>query len=505
MDNLQKLKLNTFVSLLNRMVLMLSGLILPRIILQAYGSEVNGLVNSIGQFLSIITFLDLGVGSVVQSALYKPLAIKDGMQTSRILKAAKNYFRSISYILLGYVGLLILFYPIIIADKSFNFIDIMLLIVAISISQFTQYYFGIINEFLLNADQKGYIQSGTEIIVVILNLVASIFLIFVGTPIYIVKLATSTIFLIRPIYLYYYVRRHYDLDKNIQLIEDPLPQKWSGMGQHIAYSIQSSTDVTVLTIFSSLLNISIYSIYSLVINAIKLLISSFTVGIQSFFGNLLATNKISTLNEMFTKMEWGLHTLITFIYSLAMVLIVPFVMVYTQGVKDVNYYQPAFAFWLVLSGFFFSLRIPYQAIVFANGDFKSTQLSSYIEAGVNIVSSIILVNLIGLTGVAVGSFLAMIYRIFYLVWYLSKKIVYRRAQIFMKNLLVDVITFLFIYFVGKYLLTIFSIGNFLEWIIVSCYVGVISIIFVFVINFLFYKETFKGVIKQIFQFKHGGE
>ena len=55
-------------------------IILPRLILVAFGSDVNGLVNSIDPFLRIISLLDLGVGAVVQSSLYKPIAENDEHQ-----------------------------------------------------------------------------------------------------------------------------------------------------------------------------------------------------------------------------------------------------------------------------------------------------------------------------------------------------------------------------------------------------------------------------------------
>src|SRR5690554_5641619 len=106
--------MNSVTSPINRIVRIMSGLILPRLILLYFGSETNGLVASIRQFLSIIAFLDLGVGSVVQSALYKPLAKKNYEQINAVLSAARSYFQKIAYILIIYVSALIIFYPILI-------------------------------------------------------------------------------------------------------------------------------------------------------------------------------------------------------------------------------------------------------------------------------------------------------------------------------------------------------------------------------------------------------
>ena len=72
-----KLALNTVISLLNQLVVIVCGFILPRMFLVSYGSAVNGLQSSISQFLGFIALGELGVGAVVQSALYKPLAQKN--------------------------------------------------------------------------------------------------------------------------------------------------------------------------------------------------------------------------------------------------------------------------------------------------------------------------------------------------------------------------------------------------------------------------------------------
>lgn len=157
MNRNQKLKLNTHSSLVSKFTILISGFVLPKLILNNYGSEINGLVNSITQFLSVITFLDLGVGSVVQSALYRPLAQENNEEISRIIKSVKRYFRNIALILLIYVIILAIVYPQIIESNNLDVLSTVFLILAISINQFGQYYFGIVNELLLNADQKAYI------------------------------------------------------------------------------------------------------------------------------------------------------------------------------------------------------------------------------------------------------------------------------------------------------------------------------------------------------------
>ena len=86
----KKLALNTICSLANQLVIVICGFILPRMFLVSYGSAVNGLQASISQFLAFITLCELGVGAVVQSSLYKPLATKNELEISQIVCSAET-------------------------------------------------------------------------------------------------------------------------------------------------------------------------------------------------------------------------------------------------------------------------------------------------------------------------------------------------------------------------------------------------------------------------------
>ena len=108
----KKLYLNTFLSMIYQAISIVNGLLIPRLILSSFGSTVNGLVSSISQMLSIISFLDLGVGSVVQVALYGPLSKEDNKQISNVYLSSKKYFNLIAKILLVYIVFLCIYFSI---------------------------------------------------------------------------------------------------------------------------------------------------------------------------------------------------------------------------------------------------------------------------------------------------------------------------------------------------------------------------------------------------------
>ena len=65
---------NIITSIILQLIMIVYGFVVPKIIINNFGSDVNGLVSSITQFLAYITLLESGFGPVVKSALYKPIA-----------------------------------------------------------------------------------------------------------------------------------------------------------------------------------------------------------------------------------------------------------------------------------------------------------------------------------------------------------------------------------------------------------------------------------------------
>ena len=173
MTRKKKLLLNTITGFAKQIVVMICGFILPRYILSFYGSSVNGLLSSLANFLNIISLLEMGISSVIQSNLYGPLAKNDYEQISKIVVSSEKFFRRIAYILLIYIGVLIFVLPSIVTTEFDAWFTISLLLI-ISISTFAQYYLGITYQLLLNADQKSYIQTILQIMTVALNTIFSI-------------------------------------------------------------------------------------------------------------------------------------------------------------------------------------------------------------------------------------------------------------------------------------------------------------------------------------------
>lgn len=488
----KRLLSNTVMAVVLQLVTFVSGFVLPRLFLLHYGSAVNGLVSSITNFLGFITLCECGVGAVVQSSLYKPLAQKDDDEINRIVVSSERFFRKIAYILLVYTIVLFAVYPMTVRDE-FGFLYSGSLIFIIAISSFAQYYFGITYRLLLNSDQLNFVQMGIQCITVLLTLVISVVMIKAGVGVHLVKLVSSTLFLIQPFFLRWYVFRHYRLDLKIKLTEEPIKQKWNGLAQHIAAVVLRNTPSIVLTLFSTLASVSIYSIYYMVVNAIRQVIVTLCTGFQSTLGNMLAKGETATLNRTFNAIEWGLHTVVTLLFTVTAITIVPFVSVYTRGITDADYCQPLFAVLLVAGLAMHCFQLPYKTMVLAAGHYRETQTSSFIEAGINVALSVALVFPLGVSGVALGTIGAILYRTIYLIWYLSRYVLCRSAKYAIGQFAFDAAAVALVWLATSWLDS--SAADYLQWTIYAAKVFGIALAVIVVLNLLVYRRTLKDCVK----------
>lgn len=495
MKRKNKLLLNSAVSLLYQITMIVCGFVLPRFFLTYYGSEVNGLVSSITQFLGFISLAECGVGAVVQSALYKPLADRDMESVSKIVLSSECFFRKIAYILLGYVVVLMAVYPLITVD-SFDYIYTLVLIFIISISSFAQYYIGMTYKLLLNADQLGFIQYIIHTLALIINTLSCIALIKCGASVHVVKLTTTLIFVIQPILLAIIARRKYRIDRSIKLIDEPIKQKWNAVTHHLSGVVLENTDVVVLTLFSTLENVSVYAVYHLVINGVKQIIVSMTNGVRAMFGNMLARNETEELNRSFDLIEWILHTMVTFVFSVTAILILSFVKVYTADITDANYFVPAFAYLITLAQAVYCYRLPYYILVNAAGHYKQTQWSAIIEAAINVAVSILFVFYFGLVGVAIGTLAAMIYRTVYLAIYLKKNILYRKLRHFIKHIMIDACSASLLFMIVSLIPSFYEMRqiNYFAWFILAVKVSLTAVFVLLLINGIFYGGKIKNFL-----------
>ncbi len=474
---------------------LVSGFILPKIILIYFGSEVNGLVSSLNQFLSYITLVEGGITGVIVANLYDPIIDQDNQKISSILVTADRFYKKIGALFIGYSFILSIIYPLYFKTE-FKFAYVCSLTLILSVTLLIQYMFSLTLKTILNADKKGYIVNFTQTLIVIFNIIFAVISVYVYPSIHVLKLISSSLFVLQPIIFNGYVKKSYEINWSSEPDNSLIKSRWNGFAINLAAFIHNSTDITVLTFLADLKTVSIYSVYSLVCNGIKQLINACLSGIDHTVGQAYAKKNWKELNQKLDIYEYIVFILVFFLLTVTALLITPFVQLYTKGIGDTNYYQPLFGWALVTSEALYLVKLPHLNLAYSANKFKEIAVPAYIEAGLNIVISMLLVKKFGLIGVAIGTIVGMAYRLAFHVYYTSKIIPGRVQSIFYKKFM--------LFFIGAVCGFVICINlvpfkkiSIITWVIHGILYSIIIGTIFLLISFSFFKNELKFFVKYI--------
>ncbi|MGN0183695.1 MAG: lipopolysaccharide biosynthesis protein [Aristaeellaceae bacterium] len=428
---------SAIVGLLEELTAIISGFILPRMILVHFGSEYNGIIASATQFIGCIALLRSGIGMATKAALYAPLHNHEKAAVNAIMSASMKFLRRVSYIFAVGIIVFACLYPFCIKeDFSWGFTASLVLI--IGLGTFFQYCFGLGNQLLLEADQKYYIVSAITIVNTLFNTIIAVICMKSGMSMHGVKLCSSVVYCITPVCLHFYVNRKYGLDRKAVPDWKRISKRWDAFGMQLANFVNSNTDLIVASLFLNMREVSVYTVYYLAINGIRKIITRISTGVEAALGNLRAERDGEKLKESFLHFEFVLNFICSFMFSCLIVLIVPFVGVYTKGIADANYARHVFAIVACFAELFDCLKLAYTFMVQATGAFSETKGFFYMEAAINIAASVILVKLMGLVGIVAGTLLAMIYRTIVLARFVYNDVLRLPLSLFCRRLITTV-------------------------------------------------------------------
>ena len=486
--------LNMASGLLLQLCTLMSGFILPKIILSYFASETNGLVSSLNQFLSYISLAEGGISGVIIANLYKPLVEKDNDKLSSILVTADKFYKKIGYLFVGYSVILAVLYPVVFKTE-FGFGYVSLLTLILSMNLLVQYMFSLTLRSVLDADKKVYIVNFSQMVITIANILLAMLSVVIYPSIHILKLISGCLFILQPLVFGRYVKKNYAINWKAKIDNSLIKERWDGFAINLAAFIHNCTDVTVLTIFTNLKTVSIYSVYCLVSNGLKQLVNACISGVSATVGQAYARRDFDEVNKKMDLYEYIVFILVFFLFTVAALLITPFVLIYTKGVTDTNYYHPIFGILLLISEALYLLKFPHMNLSYSANKFKEITIPAFIEAGLNIVVSVILVSKFGLIGVTIGTIVGMTYRTVFHVYYTSK-LIPRHQIIFYKKFILFTVTAVLGFFICFKLIPIVNISVW-EWIIHAVMYSVIIGVMYLFISIVFFRNELKFFVKYL--------
>ncbi len=445
MSNQRNSVRNLWWGIIGNLITSLVAMMIPRLFIVNYGSEVNGLLSSIRQIYIYLALLEAGVGDAAVVALYGPVGRKDHQATNKILAATHYYYRKTGIIYAGCIVVLGLLYPLLLNTTIPYGVCCLVIILQGSGSVISYFFQGKYN-MLLRVDNRNYVTTNLATVTGVATDLSRIGLLMMGRSIVAVQTTYLVFNLVKMLYISWYMKRNYSwIDLCVKPDFEPLSQKSAVIVHQISSLVFSHTDVLILTFVCGLKTVSIYSMYATIYGMVSNIISIVSNSVQAVLGQAFHRDRERFL-AMHDAFETYFLALSFGLFAIASVFILPFMELYTRG-ADINYIDwklPVLfgAVQLLTYG-----RVPsHNPIVFA-GKFKETQKQAWWETAINLSVSLICVFKFGIYGVLLGTIAALLYRTNDIVIFANRKVLGRSPLSAYRRWGVNIGTFLAVVFV----------------------------------------------------------
>lgn len=446
--NKRKSILNITIGIGSQILSIALGIVIPRLFLKSFGSEMNGFLNSITQIFAYFSLLEAGVGAATLQALYGPLAKNDRSEISEIMAATDHYYKKTGRLYFIAVLIVTIGYPLIVSS-DIPMHTMVLIILFNGIPGVISYYFQGKFIILLQAEGKNYINTALTSIASTIISITKIIMLVIGCDIIAIQLCYLIINILKILIIGIYINRNYDW---VNLKSRPnyaaIGQKNAAFVNQICDLIFRNTDTIILTLFCDLKVVSVYAMYTMLYSMIRTALDyvaqgfSFVMG-QTFNKDLKEYVKLHDLYETYRM------ALIFALYNIALIFILPFMKLYTSGISDVNYLDYKVAILFTIFYLMTGARACCADLINYAQHFKKTQNRCIAEAIINISVSIVSVNLWGIYGVLIGTIVALLYRMNDMFIYANRRILKRSPWPSYKRLLTNSVVFMIVTSVVK--------------------------------------------------------
>lgn len=451
--------INISVSIINKIVVMIMPFIVRSIAIYTIGIQYLGVDSLFGSILTLLNLSDLGFSSAVVFSMYKPIADKDDLKVKAILTFYKKIYRIIGSFILG-VGLLLVpfldwFIPS--GEQYPSDINIQIVYIVLLINTSLSYLMFAYKNSVLIATMRNDIDSTIDMMrsVALNALRVVVLLLFKNYYYYIIVLPIITIItnLIRsqivdrrfPQYIGNAV-----LEKNDKY--EIITRVGALVGNRIGSVVFSSADTIIISRFLGLTILAQYTNYYTVFAAVYSIESTVFTAIQSVIGNIMAEdseNKYQVFEKLF-----AVNSIISIFCTCCFVILFQAFIGSWVGTENVLHDSIP----ILLAIYFFVRSIGKTCFIFyeAAGLWRADFLKPYFSVIVNVISNVILVQIIGLPGVIISSILAIVVvempwetRVFFKNVFPQKIASY--VVELLKSCIICIVLSLIMYFIGMYL------------------------------------------------------
>lgn len=377
-----------------------------KIFLEYLGDTLSGLVTTMQFTVGLLNMADIGISTAIIYALFKPIYDDDREEINRIISLFCYLFRLIG---IGVViaGTVIMFLMPSFLEDQVPPVTIMLsfltFLATSSLSYFVNY-----KQYLLSAYQRGYvivrIFNITTITKIVLQMAALMWLGGGYASFLILEVVAAVVYswlLERCVGREYpWLKPSFALGRSIKGEYKPVFRNLKQIVSHkFAAVVLTQTDSVVIAHFISLTTVTLYYNYAMIISKLTTFVTSCFSGAWAGVGNLISEGDRDKIQHVFWQYATATMFLAGVLCGCARLLADPFISVWLGE----RYLLDDATFVCMLAALYIALlRQPITVFLNGYGLYKDVW-SAWLEAGLNIVISVVGGMMYGLIGVVVGT------------------------------------------------------------------------------------------------------
>lgn len=402
---------NTTVALIGQILTVFLSFLTRTIFIRSLGASYLGINGLFTNILSVLSFAELGFGTAIVYALYKPLADNDEKKISALMNFYAQVYRAVGVFILVAGLCLVPFLNFFIGDISEipdNLPPLWIIYALYLLNSSVSYFFNY-KRTLITASQNGHIDSlNTLTFTVIRNVLQSIVLIVwhAFVPYLVIQILCTffgNVFIsIKADKIFPYLKSNRDQKLDAESLHEILKNVLAMACHKLGSVIVSGTDNILVSKFVGVVATGYYSNYTLLTSTVRTFYLQLFSPVTASVGNFVAEKGETERYTFFKKLFFVNAYIAIFCTSCLATLINPFIALLWG--KEYVFSWNVVAF-IMINFFVTCMRQTTCMFIDTNGLFWQVKWKSVVEASVNLVASILLAHYLnwGILGVIVGT------------------------------------------------------------------------------------------------------
>lgn len=392
---------NTIIVIISSIVQMSFMLIRTKLIITNYGKDINGLIQTITQIQTYLLLLESGICSAYLYRMYKPISIGDNLEVSSLFKGFSLSIKKIAIKMMLVSIIISIILPFIINNGSIGNKKIIFISLLMCSRFVIPYFYSIVPQYMLNLKELKY---KTEIILFLresLTYSLEILLIIKGYNILSILLIGIIVNSIFTFIFRFIMKRVYkeSINYNAKINLEPNSMTNDILVHQVSRLVFNSTDNIILSAFTSLNNVGIYSSYNMIVSNVITIMNKIIEGTRSSLS--IKINKKDKNSFNIFKQILSLSLFFANIICCVFIIMINKFIYLWLGKDFLLNIECVILFGVIIHQ---NIILPVSNIAKdAKGLFKESKWYTVLQTVINLVLSLILVKRFGILGVLFGT------------------------------------------------------------------------------------------------------